>query len=210
MKIPWRLLLVVSVLAVAGTILVTLAINKFAEQQPYRGVALADVSKLIPPETKDLGTVIINNYHEYRANTVRWSAAYYGCLFGSALFSAMAALFLKLDMLGERPKLRNDIAASLATIAALLVTLSTTGDFQRKWGANRVAAAAMENLAYELMRPSAVANRESIVTRIQAINDARNAGIVGDVSEVSSKEHRSVSGEPQQGAPGDTQKATRH
>jgi hypothetical protein len=209
MKITWRLLFIVSVLAVAGTLLVTLAVNKFTEQQPYRGVALADVSKQIPQETKDLGTIVINSYHEYRANTVRWSAAYYGCLFGSALFSALAALFLKLEMLGERPKLRNDVAASLATLAALLVTLSSTGDFQRKWTANRVAAASMENLAYELLRPSAGANRESIVTRIQAINDARNAGIVGDVPEISPKEQRSISGDAQKGAPGDAQKATR-
>jgi hypothetical protein len=209
MKITWRLVFIVTALAVAGTMLTTFAINKFAEQQPYRGVALADVSRLIPLETRDLGTVIINNYHEYRANTVRWSAIYFGCLFGSAFFSAMAALILKLEMLGERPKLRNDVAAFLATVAALLITLSTTGDFQRKWTANRVAAASMENLAYELLRPSAGANRESIVTRIQAINDARNAGIVGDVSEVSSKEQRGISGGAQKGAPEDAQKATR-
>ena len=36
-------------------------------------------------------------------------------------------------------------------LAALLITLSTTGDFQRKWQANRLAAAAMENVAYELV-----------------------------------------------------------
>jgi len=192
MKISWRLISFVLVLVVVGTIFVTLAVNNFAEQQQYRGVALADVSKQLPQESKDLGAIIFNNYHEYRANTVRWSAAYFGCLFGSAFLSAMAALFLKLEILGERTKLRNDISASLATVSALLVTLSATGDFQRKWTANRVAAAEMENLAYELLRPSAVTSRDAILTRIQAINHARNAGIVGDVSEVSSKEQRSV------------------
>jgi len=112
---------------------------------------------------------------------------YFGCLFGSAFLSAMAALFLKLEILNEQPKLRNDISASLATLAALLITLSSIGDFQRKWGANRVAASAMENLAYELLRPSAASNRDSILTKIQAINSARNAGVVGDFSEVASK-----------------------
>jgi len=187
MKISWQRIFFFSILVIAGTLLVTLTINYFAKQQPYRGVALAEISKLLPPETKELGTLIINNYREYRSNTVRWSALYFGCLFGSAFLSAMAALFLKLEILNEQPKLRNDISASLATLAALLITLSSIGDFQRKWGANRVAASAMENLAYELLRPSAASNRDSILTKIQAINSARNAGVVGDFSEVASK-----------------------
>jgi len=149
--------------------------------------SIAEISELLPPETKDMGTLIIDNYHEYRSNTVRWSAVYHLCLFGSAFFSAVAALFLKLEILSEQPKLRNDVSASLATLAALLITLSSIGDFQRKWGANRVAASAMENLAYELLRPSAASNRDAILTKSQAINNARNAGIVGDIAEVSSK-----------------------
>jgi len=36
---------------------------------------------------------------------------------------------------------KKDIAAALAVAAALLVTISTSGDFQRKWQAKRVAAA---------------------------------------------------------------------
>jgi hypothetical protein len=111
----------------------------------------------------------------------------------------MAALLLKLEKLSEY-KYRNDIIATMATISALLVTLSTTVDFQRKWRANRIAAAAMENLAYELLRPSAAEHREFILTRIQEINNARNAGIVGDAPETSSKVNRSASGAAQQGA----------
>ena len=187
MTISWQRIFLLSIVVVACTIFVSSAINRFAELQPYRGIALVEVSKLMPPETKDLGTLILNNYHEYRANTVRWSAVYYGCLFGSAFFSALAALFLKLEILNERPKLRNDISASLATLAALLITLSSIGDFQRKWGANRVAASAMENLAYEMLRPSAALNRDSILSKIQEINNARNAGIVGESSQAATK-----------------------
>jgi hypothetical protein len=187
MTISWQRISFLSVSLIVVTILITLAVNRYAEQLPYRGSALSEIPNLLPPETKDLGSLILNNYHEYRANTVRWSAVYYFCLFGSALFSALAALFLKLEILGERPKLRNDVSACLATLAALLITLSSIGDFQRKWAANRIAASAMENLAYELLRPSAAANREAILTKIQAINNARNAGIVGDVSEAAPK-----------------------
>ena len=143
---------------------------------------MEDLMDIFRPETKQLGTIIIKSYREFRGNTMRWSAAYFGCLFGSAFLSAMAALFLKLEVLVSRPKLRNDLAASLATVAALLVTLSTTGDFHRKWQANRLAAAEMENLAYELVRPSAPTNLDAILTRIQGINGMRNRGIIGELA----------------------------
>ncbi len=161
------------------------------------------------PETKQLGTVIIKSYREFRGNTVRWSAAYFGCLFGSAFLSAMAALFLKLEVLVSRPKLKNDLAASLATVAALLITLSTTGDFHRKWQANRLAAAEMENLAYELVRPSAPTNLDAILTRIQGINDMRNRGIIGELAVSGLRESPVLAGPAQPSASGDAPKAAR-
>ena len=112
----------------------------------------------------------------------------------------MAALVLKLELLADRPKLRSDLAAFLAIVAALLVTLSTTGDFQRKWQANRVAAAGMENLAYELVRPSAATHQDAILTRIQEINDIRNRGIVGEPTERGPEESRALPNPAQPGA----------
>ncbi|MBI4000728.1 MAG: hypothetical protein HY348_02980 [Nitrospira defluvii] len=75
------------------------------------------------------------------------------------------------------------LAATMATITALLVCLSSVGDFQGKWHANRVAASAMENLAYDLLRQSAPNNIDAILTRIQSINDTRDKAIVGELSE---------------------------
>ena len=197
------------VLSIACAIVAVLGITYFAKQQPDRGVAMEDLTELFRPDTKQLGAVIIKTYREFRGNTVRWSAAYFGCLFGSAFFSAMAALILKLELLGDRPKFKNDLAASLATVAALLITLSTTGDFQRKWHANRVAAAAMENLAYELARPSAASNMDEILTRIQEINSMRNQGIVGELAERESKKSPVMPSRAQPSAPGDAPKAAR-
>ncbi len=177
MRNPTRILLLVAVIVV---IVAALGVTYSAKQQPDRGMAMEDLTKLFRPETKQLGSVIIETYREFRGNAVRWSAAYFGCLFGSAFLSAVAALVLKLELLGDQPRLRNDLAASLATVAALLVTLSTTGDFQRKWQANRIAAAAMER-AYELARPSAASNLDAVLTRIQEINNMRNQEIVGEL-----------------------------
>jgi hypothetical protein len=72
------------------------------------------------------------------------------------------------------------LAATAATLAALLITLSTVGDFQRKWQANRLAAAAMENLAYEVVTSRTSADLDAVVEEIQAVNAARNKGIVGE------------------------------
>lgn len=180
MNVSRRRILIVLALVLAGVLLVTLAVRSLNDAQP-RGAAMGDLPKLFPEKNKELGQVVIKTYHEYRGNAVRWSAAYFGCVFGSALFSALAGLLLKLEVLGSWPRLRNDLAASLAVLAALLVTLSTTGDFQRKWQANRIAAASMENLAYELLRPSA--DRDGVVGKIQMINEARNKGIVGEQAE---------------------------
>lgn len=183
MQTPAKIVLLAA--ALIGIVLLTvwLTTTYLAQNQPNRGVAMQDLVELYRPDTKPLGMIVVKTYREYRGNTIKWSAAYFGCLFGSAFLSAMAGLLLKLEILGSHPKARNDLAAAMATVAALLVTLSTTGDFQRKWQANRAAAAAMENLAYELVRPAAATSLDTILTRIQTINDARNRGIIGELAE---------------------------
>src|SRR5690242_5036235 len=79
------------------------------------------------------------DYTEFRTAARNWSGAYHFCQFGSAILSATAALVLKLETLGEIG-IRNDLGASLAALAALLITILTTGRFKEKWEANRVAA----------------------------------------------------------------------
>lgn len=174
-------------LVIAFIVVILLAIGLttlyLAQNQPNRGLAMEDLLALYQPETKPLGAMVVKTYREYRGNSIKWSAAYFGCLFGSALLSALAGLVLKLEILDSQPKIRNDLAATMATIAALLVTLSTSGDFQRKWQANRTAAAAMENLAYELVRPTAAMNLNTLLSRIQTINEKRNRGIIGEPGE---------------------------
>ena len=174
-----------------------------------RGVALNDLPQLYPAENKALGQLVIETYREYRANAARWSGVYFTCIFGSAFLSAFAGLILKLELLQSWPRLRNDLAATSAMLAALLITLATVGDFQRKWQANRLAAAAMENLAYELLNGKTAADLARVVVEIQAINDTRNRGIVGDQPSARGPEKpRAVTG-PQPGAAGDVPQAAR-
>lgn len=95
--------------------------------------------------------LILENYHETRSNAARWSGIYWGFTFFAAIFSALAALVLKVESFLRNEAAKKDIAALLSVAAALLVTVSTSGDFQRKWQANRVAAAELERTGYSFL-----------------------------------------------------------
>lgn len=151
---------------------------------PDRGSALARLSVYVSKESKatealkNTAVLVLSNYAEYRKNAVRWSALYHGCLFGSAVLSAFAGLVIKLTLFDRREGGRKDLAAASAAIAALLITLISVGGFERKWRANRVAAADMENLAYDLIKQGANDNIDHILSTIQKINSRRNREIV--------------------------------
>ncbi|HEY5177121.1 MAG TPA: SLATT domain-containing protein [Terriglobales bacterium] len=137
-------------------------------------------SGLLPPSQRDLGIVLAENYHEYRTNSAWWSLAYYGCLFLSAFLSAMAAFVLKVECFPNKPEVKKDLAALFSTIAAVLITLSTVGNFQQKWQANRLAATAMQNLVYDVWAKGAeCGNKADICSRIEEVNQLRNQEIVG-------------------------------
>ncbi len=162
--------------------LVLIAWSSFKSAQPmerYRGSAIAQLPDVLPENLTDLGTLVTTNYMEYRANAARWSAAYFGCLFGAAFLSACAGVILKLESINVQQALRNDLAAVMAALAALLITLLTIGSFEEKWRSNRIAASDMENLAYDLLKPGAAKETGAILSHIQKINKARNSGIVG-------------------------------
>ena len=148
-RVQWILyfLLILVLFEAGGT-----ALMVQADQDLFRGRAMAQLPELVPESHKDLGLLILSNYHEYRSNTVRWSFAYYTCLFG---------------------------AAALSAFAALILTLSTVGNFQEKWQANRMAAGSMENLAYDLLKEGPDHERRHILSRIQDINRLRNLEITG-------------------------------
>ncbi|MBI1425027.1 MAG: DUF4231 domain-containing protein [Gammaproteobacteria bacterium] len=125
---------------------------------------------------------ILQNYHETRKNASRWSGAYWGFTFTAAILSALAALVLKLESpLFKNDAMKKDIAAAASVAAALLVTLSTSGDFQRKWTANRIAAAELEHLGYTFLEKNG-ADARSYLARIGQILEQRHLSIVGTSS----------------------------
>lgn len=114
-------------------------------------VALQPIAAAKGTDASVVAAAIVGNYRETRQIASLWSFLYWGFAWGAAVLSALAGLILKLESLGQDEKRKKDIAALLTTTAALLVTISTGGDFQRKWQANRTAAAEIERTGYEFL-----------------------------------------------------------
>ena len=90
---------------------------------------------------------------------------------------ALAGLILKLETITNE-RMKKDVAAVLAVSAALLITISTGGDFQRKWQANRIAAAELERTGYEFLEKDEAASR-SYLAPVGQILHRRHMAIVG-------------------------------
>ena len=131
-----------------------------------------------PPPASDLAKLLIGNSSEYSRNAFWWSFAYFGSVVGSAVLSAMAALTLKLTFITNADA-RADTAAICATLAALFVTLSTAGDFKRKWQGCRSAEVGVQNLAYKLFSEGKEADTKAILEQLTILNTAYNQAIEG-------------------------------
>ena len=121
---------------------------------------------------------ILDSYLETRADASRWSGVYWGFTFAAAALSALAGLILKFETIVKNEGVKKDWAASLSITAALLITISTSGDFQRKWQANRIAAAELERIGYEFLEKDA-ANARSYLAPVGQTLFRRHMAIVG-------------------------------
>jgi hypothetical protein len=133
------------------------------------------------PLSPELKQRVKEKYEEYAAYTLRWSGVYWGSVFGAAILSALSGIFLKLDAFKDKRILmlsQTDIAAILAGIAALLITISSAGDFSGKWKANRAARDHAEILNNELYN-SKVAPEE-VVTQLNKIIEDQDRGVINE------------------------------
>ncbi len=148
--------------------------------------SLADLpaAKCATPDCARLGRVIATLgkcYEEVRSDAARWSAVYWTSAFLGLAFGAFAAVILKIESVKIDDAVRKDLAAMATFLAALLVGISTTGGFERKWQANRIAAAQLEELGYDLLADAAPDSKDYF-RRIGAIQFQRNMEIAGKPS----------------------------
>lgn len=148
---------------------------------PRSGALQAALSSMNATPASDrslVATAILDNFLEARRNAALWSGVYWGFTFIAALLSALAAMILKLETFIRNEGAKKDLAAAFSIIAALLITISTSGDFQRKWQANRIAAAELESIGYEFLEADG-AHARSYLARVGSILLNRNRAIVG-------------------------------
>ncbi len=143
------------------------------------GVALTTlIEKNRNPEQALVARAILDNFHETRANAARWSGVYWGFTFAAAILSALAALILKLETFVRSESAKKDLAAVFSVAAALLITISSSGDFQRKWQANRIAAAELEHLGYQFLEKNP-AEARAYLDQVGQILFRRHLAVVG-------------------------------
>ena len=135
-----------------------------------------------------IAKAILDNYKEVRSNAKRWSGLYWGFTFLAAIFSALAGIILKVESIFKnKEQVKKDVAALLAVCAALLITISTSGDFQLKWQANRVAASELELTAYDFLENKNSNTLRKYFSDIGDILHKRNLAIVGNVDRKTSE-----------------------
>lgn len=168
---------------VAALLVLGAAVWWYIDRQNWpRGEALAAALESViaakQPEQAMVASAILGNYRETRTNASRWSGVYWTFTFGAAILSALAALCLKLETVVRDEKIKKDVAATLSVVAALLITLSSSGDFQRKWHANRIAAAELEHVGYTFLRHNGE-NARQYLDQVAAILKQRHLSILG-------------------------------
>lgn len=145
-------------------------------------VALASLMEPAKSDEALVAQVILDNYLETRVIAARWSGVYWGFTFVAAALSALAGLILKFESVIKDQAIKKDIAALFSVMAALMITVSTSGEFQRKWQANRMAAGELERTGYELVANRGADARRYLST-VARIMHERNLAIVGSTEE---------------------------
>lgn len=165
-------------------ILIILVVSAVAISWPRTDALSASLQPLLndpKSEQFQIARAILTNYKETRMNATLWSSVYWGFTFCAAIFSALAGFILKVESFCiNRQERKKDIAAFLSVLAALLITISTGGDFQRKWQANRVAASELEQMGYQFLDNNTTEPGKYFLM-IGNILHKRNLAITGNV-----------------------------
>lgn len=150
----------------------------------------AAIEKELPPlietlqdEEKRLASLLLWSFREYRQNARTWSFGYHGLIIASAVSSAFAGVVLKLNVVCLPEDAVADVAALLAACAALFITIVSTIGFERKWQANRIAAAEVEALTLEYLSRAAEPRRDNhseVGKKLSEVSLKRNQQIAGD------------------------------
>jgi hypothetical protein len=139
-------------------------------------------------ERSEVRAYVVAELHDEARWTRAWSALHHIFLFGAAILSAAAALLLQLKTLSLSPDARADVATVFSALASLIGVISVSGGFARKWRANRMTKAALEQIEIDLMDPNCDVGK--IRAKLQDMKRIHHLAIVGDEAETPDKRPR--------------------
>lgn len=105
----------------------------------------------------------------------QWSFLFHTTLYISLIASAAAAVMPQLQGFTNEAFQKN-LTSILAGLAALMISLSTAGGFNRKWAANRITSGKVNQLKGELIARDPTA---ADAIRLEQIEAEHNAAIIG-------------------------------
>jgi len=138
-------------------------------------------------ERSELRDYVVSALRDEARWTRAWSALYHFFLFGAAILSAAAALTLQLKTIPLVEQSRADLATIFSALASLIGVISVSGGFARKWRANRMTKAALEQIEIELMDPNCDPGK--IRSKLAEMKRIHHLAIVGDEEPAKNKEN---------------------
>ena len=128
-------------------------------------------------ENKALKERVAKDLSDATLWTKLWSFVHHAFLFGGAVLSAAAAILLQLNISATENLITN-LATLLAGAAALTITITGSGGFERKWRTNRLIKVRLMQLEIDLLNPEV--EEANVRQDLKNIAQLRYDGIVGD------------------------------
>ena len=173
-----RLVVIAAVLVVVAVLVSKSGVFAWNASDSAAIDALRERTQSMTEPQRGAALLIAAVFDEYRNIARMWSAVYNGCVLGAAALGILAALVLKLESAPKLALEKKDAAAALASVGAILAALSSSGDFQMKWQANRSAVADVERIAVRLLAPTSP-NLDEIYAELGAIAEERHLKLIG-------------------------------
>jgi hypothetical protein len=117
------------------------------------------------------------NISDLKRWVTMWSFIHHTFLFGAAVLSTSAAVFLQWKVATSDELLQKNIASALAAGAALTGVIAASGAFERKWRACRLTRGRLMELEIDLTPQNA--DSTEMKERYKAIWRDHEQGIVG-------------------------------
>lgn len=102
-------------------------------------------------ELNVLAKIVSDRSNSYKNGAALWSFVHHTFMWGAAGLSAAAAAVIQLDKCSWCSE---ELATILASTSAVMITVSASGAFRRKWQTNRLSRSRFERFEIRMTNPN--------------------------------------------------------